>query len=142
MLTLGIGALFHIDHVFLLTKSDLVLFDPSWKDVSFERELSLLEGIGAKVLEKRVIDGSCVCEFSYKKVVYVATLIPRAFSLEDLTTVQPDIIHGPHLLFHDEEPDKSFLAMKDRIVQEAKSGTKFYSFSDDVACKESLWVKP
>lgn len=143
MVTLGIGSLFHCDHLFLLTKSDLVLFDPSWQEVSFERELELLEGLGAKILKKEIVDGSCVCEFSLNKVKYSITLVPRVFRLSDIDSVKPDVIHGPHLLFRDEEPDKSFLAMREEIVAKAKSGTKFYSFSDERdGCEESLWVKP
>lgn len=143
MVTLGIGSLFHCDHLFLLTKSDLVLFDPSWQDVSFEQELELLEGLGAKILKKDIVDGSCVCEFSLNKITYSIKLIPRVFRLLDLDTTNPDVIHGPHLLFRDEEPDKSFLAMRDDIVARAKSGTKFYGFSgDEKGCEESLWIKP
>ncbi len=140
MLTLGIGSLFHIDHIFLLVKSDLILFDPSWKEVSFETELGLLEGIGAKILKKEIVEENCVCEFSYHKNTHTVTLIPRTFELHELETIDPDIIHGPHLLFHDEEPDKSFLAMKEQIIQKAKSGTIFYSFSEGT-CEESKWTK-
>lgn len=102
----GIGSLYHIDHLFSLGNPQrMILFDPEWQHADvISEEISLLKEIGAKNIQLKEEDNLKIT-FSYNGATHFATLWKIKFDVSKVNWDEVDILHGPHLIVDKEKEE-------------------------------------